>query len=109
MAGTVLRRHATLAVYVCSMMIIQSNPVHINHHPKDTSNCLQIVMKIVCFLIGGFHMRLSDLSLVGYIMLAPKSKCSVPGSFENEALLICILYLQEKVHQSIPKANTGLT
>ena len=37
-----------------------------------------------------------------------QSKCSVPGSFENETLLICIIYTQEKVHQSIPKADTGL-
>ena len=31
------------------------------------------------------------------MMLAPKSMCSVPGSFiENEALLICIIYIQKK-------------
>ena len=42
------------------------------------------------------------------MILAPSSKCSVPGSFEDETLLICIIYIQEKVHQSIPKADTGL-
>ena len=46
--------------------------------------------------------------LVASMMLAPKSKCSRPGSFEDETLLICIIYIQEKVHQSIPKADTGL-
>ena len=46
--------------------------------------------------------------LVVGVMLAPKSKCYVPSSFENETLLICIIYIQEKVHQSIPKADTGL-
>ena len=42
------------------------------------------------------------------MMLAAKSMCSVPGSFKNEALLICITYIQEKVHQSILKTDTGL-
>ena len=40
------------------------------------------------------------------MMLAPKSMCSVPGSFiENEALLICIIYIQEKVHQNSPRST----
>ena len=52
-------------------------------------------------------MMLSHRLLTG-MMLVPKSKCSVPGSFENETLLICIIYIQEKVHQSIPNADTGL-
>ena len=30
------------------------------------------------------------------------------GSFENETLLICIIYIQEKLHHSIPNADTGL-
>ena len=30
------------------------------------------------------------------------------GLFENETLLICIIFMQEKVNQSIPKADTGL-
>ena len=38
------------------------------HRGKDTSNCLQIVMKIIYFLIGGFLTRLSDFSLVGNII-----------------------------------------
>ena len=53
-------------------------------------------------------MMLSHRLLVAGMMLAPQSKCSVPGSFENETLLICIIYIQEKVHQSIPKVDTGL-
>ena len=53
-------------------------------------------------------MMLSHRLLVAGMMLAPQSKCSVPGSFENETLLICIITIQEKVHQSIPKADTGL-
>ena len=57
-------------------------------------------------LVAG--MMLSHRLLVAGMMLAPQSKCSVPGSFENETLLICIIYIQEKVHQSIPKADTGL-
>ena len=36
---------------------------------KDTSDCLQIVMKIIYFLMGGFLMRWSDFSLVGNIMV----------------------------------------
>ena len=48
------------------------------------------------------------LLLVASVILAPSSKCSVPGSFEDETLLICIIYIQEKVHQSIPNADTGL-
>ena len=32
----------------------------------------------------------------------------MPGSFEDETLLICIIYIQEEVHQSIPNADTGL-
>ena len=35
----------------------------VNH--KDTNNCLQIVLKRIYFLIGGFLMRLFDFSLVG--------------------------------------------
>ena len=35
---------------------------------KDTSNCLQKVMKIIYFLIVGLVMRLSDFSLVGNII-----------------------------------------
>ena len=35
-------------------------------------------------------MMLSHRLPVAGMMLAPKSKCSVPGSFENETLLICI-------------------
>ena len=30
------------------------------------------------------------------------------GLFENETLLIYIIFIQEKVNQSIPKADTGL-
>ena len=30
------------------------------------------------------------------------------GSFENETLLICIIYIQEKLHHSVPNADTGL-
>ena len=41
-------------------------------------------------LIAG--MMLSHLLLVASMMLAPKSKFSVPGSFEDETLLICIIY-----------------
>ena len=48
-------------------------------------------------------MHTHRLLVVG-MMLAPKSRCSVPGSFENETLLICIIYIQEKVHLAI----TGL-
>ena len=59
-------------------------------------------------LFLGAGMMLSHRLLVAGMMLAPQSKCSVPGSFENETLLICIIYIQEKVHQSIQKANTGL-
>ena len=57
-------------------------------------------------LVAG--MMLSHRLLVAGMMLAPQSKCSVPGSFENETLLICIIYIQEKVHQSIQKVDTGL-
>ena len=57
-------------------------------------------------LVAG--MMLSHRLLVAGMMLAPQSKCSVPGSFENETLLICIIYIQEKVHQNIPKADTSL-
>ena len=55
-----------------------------------------------------FKCMYSHRLLVVGMILAPKSRCSVPGSFEDETLLICIIYIQEKVHQSIPKANTGL-
>ena len=48
------------------------------------------------------------LLIVASVILAPSSKCSLPGSFEDETLLICIIYIQEKVHQSIPNADTGL-
>ena len=58
--------------------------------------------------LQGAGMMLSHRLLVAGRMLAPQSKCSVPDSFENETLLICIIYIQEKVHQSIPKADTGL-
>ena len=51
---------------------------------------------------------MSHWLLVAGMMLAPMSKCSVPGSIENENLLICIIFIQEKVHQSIPKVDTGL-
>ena len=51
---------------------------------------------------------MSHWLLVAGMMLAPMSKCSVPGSIENEILLICIIFIQEKVHQSIPKVDTGL-
>ena len=57
-------------------------------------------------LVAG--MMPSQWLLVASMMLAPKSKFSVPGSFEDETLLICIIYIQEKVHQSIPNADTGL-
>ena len=38
-------------------------------------------------------MMLSHRLLVAGRMLAPQSKCSVPDSFENESLLICIIYI----------------
>ena len=55
-----------------------------------------------------FKCMYSHRLLVVGMILAPKSRCSVPGSFEDETLLICIIYIQEKVHQSIPNADTGL-
>ena len=55
-----------------------------------------------------FKCTYSHRLLVVGMILAPKSRCSVPGSFEDETLLICIIYIQEKVHQSIPNADTGL-
>ena len=55
-----------------------------------------------------FKCMYSHWLLVVGMILAPKSRCSVPGSFEDETLLICIIYIQEKVHQSIPNADTGL-
>ena len=38
----------------------------VNHN--DTNNCLQILLKRINFLIGGFLMRLFDFSLVGNII-----------------------------------------
>ena len=40
------------------------------------------------------------------MMLAAQSTGSVPGSFKTETLLFCIIYIQEKDHQSITKADT---
>ena len=55
-----------------------------------------------------FKCMYSHRLLVVGMILAPKSRCSVPGSFEDETLLICIIYIQEKLHLSIPNADTGL-